>query len=238
MSKLRCLIVDDEPLARAQLQALLNEQSDATAVGQAPSLRLARKAAEELKPDLVLLDIQLRNESGFDLVPALDDATAVVFVTAHEQHAVRAFDVDAADYLLKPISAPRLRRAIDRARTTLAERRTRKDEGAKLVRLGLTGEFIAAEDILYIAAEGHHCRVASAGGKLRVIRQAFGEWPGQLPPTDFAQLDRGTLVNLRRLGALVREADGVKVGFKGEIAQLELGATACRRLREFLTKKA
>lgn len=238
MSKIRCLIVDDEALARAQLQALLDAQPDAVTAGQAANLTQARKALGELMPDLVLLDIHLRNESGFDLVAELDPAIAVIFVTAHQQHAVRAFDTDATDYLLKPVSAPRLRRALERAKASLAERRAREDRSAKLMRLGLTGDFIAAEDILYITAEGHHCRVATAGGGLKVVRQPFGEWLEQLPVSDLAQLDRGTVVNLRRLGALAREVDGCRVGFKGESTQLELGATAYRRLREFLTGKA
>lgn len=238
MSKLRCLIVDDEPLARAQLQALLDEQPDAVTVGQAANLSQARKALDELKPDLVLLDIQLRDESGFDLASELGPATAVVFVTAHEQHAVRAFDADATDYLLKPVDAARLRRALDRAKAFLAKAQAGKDAGHDLVPLGVTGEFAEAGDILFIQAEGHHCRVALAGGKLRTVRQSFGEWPNLLPSDGFAQLDRGVIINLRRVGLVDRKGEGCLIGFKGETGQLELGATAGRRLRDLLDKKS
>lgn len=234
MRKLRCLIVDDEALARAQLRGLLEDLPGAELAGEAANLAQARKAVSTLRPDVVLLDIQLRNESGLDLAGGLDGKAAVIFVTAHEKYAVRAFDASATDYLLKPVEARRLERALERARVALAEMRARESSWPGLVPLGATGEFAAAADILFIEAEGHRCRVALAGGGLRVFRQSFGEWPGALPAIGFVQLDRGVIVNLGRIASVEREGEHSRVRFRDDPTRLELGATASRRLREFL----
>lgn len=125
MTALRVLIVDDEPLARQRLRHLLGEIAGTEVVGECEDGTDAAKAIADLAPDVVLLDVQMHEMGGFDLVDAIgaDRMPPVVFVTAHDQFALRAFDVSAVDYLLKPVQTPQLARALQRA----AERRRAKD---------------------------------------------------------------------------------------------------------------
>lgn len=125
MTAMRVLIVDDEPLARQRLRHLLAEIPWATVIGECGDGTDAVRAIVELAPDVVLLDVQMREMGGFALVDAVaaDHMPAVIFVTAHEQFALRAFDVSAVDYLLKPVQTPQLARALQRA----AERRRARD---------------------------------------------------------------------------------------------------------------
>jgi DNA-binding LytR/AlgR family response regulator len=122
MPALRVLAVDDEPLALRRVELALAEMIDVVLVGKARSGREGLELIRSQRPDVVLLDIQMANLSGFELIEALDDATAplIVFVTAHETFAVRAFEVGAVDYVLKPLEFDRLRAALVRARDTLA----------------------------------------------------------------------------------------------------------------------
>ena len=118
-SPLRVLIVDDEPLARARMRRMLEAIEGVTYAGDAGSAGEAREALAAQGVDLLLLDIQLPGEDGFELLRSLEPRPAVVFVTAFDQYAVRAFEENAVDYLLKPFSQPRLAQAIDRARREL-----------------------------------------------------------------------------------------------------------------------
>ena len=237
MNPLRCLLVDDEPLARTQLRARLAELPDTEVVGEAGNLAQAVDAVRRLRRDLILLDIQLRAESGFDLLRQLPAPPAVVFVTAFDQHAVRAFDWDAIDYLLKPVDGERLRRALQRVRARLEERAVAETNTDLMLPLGATGELVSAAKLLYLVAEGHHSRLALVGGESRVVRQAFREWSGKLPAEVFAQLDRGVIVNLRQVVAMLPMQGGGEVSFAGEKARLPLGPTATGRLRELLAKR-
>lgn len=237
MTPLRCVIIDDEPLARTQLRARLAELPEAEVVGEAGNATQAVDLVRRLRPDLLLLDIQLRAESGFDVLRQLPAPPAVVFVTAFDQHAVRAFDWDAIDYLLKPVDGERLRRALQRVRARLEERGAAETVPETLLPLGTSGEMLAAAKVLYLVAEGHHSRLFLEGGESRVVRQAFREWSGKLPAEAFAQLDRGVIVNLRRVVAMLPVQGGGEVSFLGEKARLPLGPTATSRLRELLAKR-
>src|SRR5262245_28995835 len=118
-TRLRAVIVDDEALARAALRKELQADPAIEVVGDCADGFAAVRAASELKPDLMLLDIQMPRLDGFEVLELIDPAIAVVFVTAHDEHAVRAFEVNAVDYLLKPVDPERLRGALDRARQRL-----------------------------------------------------------------------------------------------------------------------
>src|ERR1044071_9427212 len=125
MTGLRVLIVDDEPLARQRLRHLLDEIPGTEVVGECGDGTDAARAIGELAPDVVLLDVQMREMGGFALIDAIgaDRMPPVVFVTAHDEFAIRAFDVNAVDYLLKPVQTPQLARALQRA----VERRRASD---------------------------------------------------------------------------------------------------------------
>ena len=123
---LRVLVVDDARLARRELGTLLAELADVECVGEADDVPTARDAITRLHPDVVLLDIQLPSGSGFDVLDGMDPLPEVIFVTAYDDYAVRAFEANALDYLLKPVAASRLRMALDKARARMVEHAERR----------------------------------------------------------------------------------------------------------------
>ena len=126
MTSLRVLVVDDEPLAREKLRTLLEKQSDVEVIGECANGSEAVFAIEENSPDLVFLDVQMPEMDGFDVLEAVSppQLPVVVFVTAYDQYALRAFEVQALDYLLKPFDRPRFEEALTRARQSVERRRS------------------------------------------------------------------------------------------------------------------
>lgn len=157
MTTIRTLIVDDEVLARRGLELRLASYDDVTVVAQCRNGREALQAARELVPDLIFLDVQMPGLSGFDVLRRLSGSRmpAIVFVTAFDEYALRAFDANAIDYLLKPINDQRLAESVDRVRGTLLEREA-CDHRTKLLRLlcELTGRELTLENALGEATGG------------------------------------------------------------------------------------
>ena len=237
MKPLTCILVDDEALARRQLRALLESRGDIEILGEASGVDAAIEATTRLRPQLLFLDIQMRGRDGFEVLAALPEPPAVIFVTAHDAHAVRAFEVNAVDYLLKPVDETRLSRAIERVREKSgpAAGGVLGEDDRALLPLGASGHFVAVGDILFIEAEGHHCRVGLAGGGVRMVRQAFRIWSERLPASVFEQLDRGLIVNRRRIRAFERGGAGGQVTLDGADTPLGIGASAARRLEDLLS---
>lgn len=239
MSKIRILVVDDEPLVRRHLIHALGATPDTEVVGEAGSKAEAVRAIEALRPDLMLLDIRMPGGDAFDLLDELAQPPAVIFVTSHDRHALRAFEVNALDYVLKPVEAGRLAEALDRAR-----RRLRGEAGsspgaleladAALVRIGGSGHFVAVRDILLIEAEGNYTTVTARGGRRHVARQLIKEWARRLPAATFAQLDRGMVLNLSQVREVDFRARGAMVTLGDLDDPVDLGGTAASRLRELL----
>lgn len=241
MSKLRILVVDDEPLVRRHILHALAASPDAEVVGEAGSRAEAVEAVARLRPDLMLLDIRMPGGDAFDLLDELEEPPAVIFVTSHDRHALRAFEVNALDYVLKPVDPARLGAALERARRRLRGEAPGSpaalDLGdSALVEIGGSGRFVAVRDILLVEAEGNYTHVATLGGRRHVARQQIREWARRLPSPAFAQLDRGLIVNLGQ----VREADfrprGARLALGDLPEPVELGATAASRLREVLQR--
>lgn len=236
MKRLTCILVDDEPLARRQLRALLEARDDIEVLGEAGGVEAAVEAIGRLRPRLVFLDIQMRGRDGFEVLAALESPPAVIFVTAHDEHALRAFEVNAVDYLLKPVDEARLGAAIGRVRDERpgAAGAALAEDDTALIPLGASGHFVAVGDILFIEADGHHCKVGLAGGAARTVRQAFRAWTERLPATMFLQLERGLIINRRRIRAFERGTTDSALWLEGSEEALRLGASAGRRLEEFL----
>lgn len=241
---LRVLIVEDARLARRELRTLLAEFADVECVGEAEDVPAAREAIARLHPDLVLLDIQLPSGSGFDVLDALDPLPAVVFVTAYDQYAVRAFEANALDYLLKPVAAARLGTALDKARAQMAEQdevRARDRPGAGLLaahdqvflRDGERCWFVALGEIRRIVVDGNYARVWFRDQSALLARSLSG-LESRMQPGLFFRANRNTLVNLRMVRTVEPSvADGYGLGLD-DGSLVEVSRRQARELRERL----
>lgn len=192
MNRLRAILVDDERLARQQLSKLLQAQTGVNLAGEAANLAEAIDLLAGEPPDVVFLDISMPPESGFDLLPHVPPATRVVFVTAHSEHAVRAFDAKALDYLLKPVQPARLAQTIER----LHEMALLQSANASVV-LGdhRSWEKIPVEAIAAVMSDGNYSRVHTLAGSDFFVRRPMREWEKLLGAARFAVLSRSLLVN-------------------------------------------
>ncbi|MEM1025661.1 MAG: LytTR family DNA-binding domain-containing protein [Myxococcota bacterium] len=201
---LRCLVVDDEPWARAALRRLLDERNDAVVAGEAGSVASTVAALAKLAPDLLFLDIQLRGESAFELFKEVTVRCPVIFLTAHDEHALQAFDVNAVDYVVKPVRRERLSRAIDRASRYASL--PKPERGTSSVALTDAGAIHAlnTNEILYIDVEHIYTTVHLTNGRSLVTREGLASWEQRLPE-EFFRIHRGAIVNLRGIEALEPE---------------------------------
>jgi two-component system LytT family response regulator len=193
---MRALIVDDERLARDKVRRMLEARGDITVVGEAGNVIDAKAAIERDKPDLVLLDIHMPGGNGFDVLEARP--SNVIFITAHDDYAVRAFEVAAVDYLLKPFDAERFNQAIERART----RKPRELASAFFtVRKRDRTILVAVKDVDWIEAEGKYVRV-HVREQSHLVRDAIAAVEARLEPRHFIRIHRRIIVNLRRITEL------------------------------------
>jgi two-component system LytT family response regulator len=218
---MRVLIVDDEPLARRGLRARLRAMADVEIVGECDSGATAVTAIEELAPDLVLLDVQMPEVDGFAVIEAVgaDRMPLTIFVTAFDAHALRAFDVHALDYLLKPIDTERFALAVDRARRRLAET-TAASRAPSLVRaLADTTEasrlvlrdgsrvlLFDQRDIDWLSADGDYVRV-HVKGRSHLVRHTMTAMEARLDSRQFARVHRSTIVNISRVAEIRRRGE-------------------------------
>ena len=200
---MRIVIVDDEPLARARLVHLCKEQAGLEIAAQAESGAQAIEAIKAHQPDLVLLDVELGDMSGFDVLRSFEssDGPLAIMVTAHPEHAMRAFDSDAVHYLSKPVDSRRLVGALARARSRLSRDRT----GAGLDSLRqITGEkaqrlyFIDVETIDYVESEANYVALHVEDERY-LARNTMKHLTGVLAPLGFVRIERSLLVNLRKV---------------------------------------
>ncbi len=215
MTPLRVMVVDDEPLAREGLVELLQTIPDITVVGAYGDGASAIAAVDVDPPDLLCVDIQMPGLSGFDVVAALDRAKlpAIIFVTAHDAFAIKAFEVNALDYLLKPVGAERLVQAIDRVRAqrTLEgagyERRVEallrgvaKPEGVGRLIVREVGQIVvvATRDVDWIEGADYYAKL-HVGTKVHMLRETLSSLEGRLDPARFLRVHRSTIVNLTRI---------------------------------------
>jgi two-component system LytT family response regulator len=189
----RVLIVDDEPFARAGLRQMLAADRAVTVVGEAASARAARDAISRLAPDIVLLDVEMPAEDGFAAV-AEGELPVFVFVTAHAAHAVRAFEVRALDYVLKPFSDRRFAEAMARAKAAVAARRPQR----LTVRDAGRVRYIAFDAIEWIAAADYYVEL-HVGGEVVLHREALQTLEARLDPQRFVRVHRQAIVNRDRI---------------------------------------
>jgi two-component system LytT family response regulator len=217
MSGISVLVVDDEPLARERLRTLLEEESDVTVVGECASGRSAVRAIQERRPDIVFLDIQMPGIDGFGVVEALgpNRIPAIVFVTAYDQYALKAFEVHALDYLLKPFDRERFAATLDRARAAvqlrangaldaglsalLAEFAARRRSADRLlVRAAGKERLIPVEEVDWFEAAGNYVRL-HVGRERHLLRETMCHLEERLDAERFVRIHRSSIVNLARV---------------------------------------
>lgn len=237
---MRVLIVDDEEPARARLRQMLASEADVEIAGEAETGSEAMRLAAELRPDVLLLDIQMPGASGIDVAACLPKPRPhVIFCTAFDQHAVDAFELNALDYLVKPISRARLKQALDRARSGSGEAREARIDST-IARSESPGRFLAKSGARYVViGEDRVISFCSEGGLTRLIAEdgqfwmdaALNELEARLNPARFFRISRAAVVRLNA----VKEVFPI-VGGAGEVLlknglRLEVSR---RRFRELL----
>ena len=203
MGPLRTLLVDDEPLARQRMRTLLARHPDVEVLGECADGPEAVLAIDSLAPDLVFLDVEMPTLDGFGVLQHLpgEQVPSVVFVSAHDRYAARAFDIEAVDYLLKPIAADRVDRALDRVRARRATRRPPAAPGRFTIRTGEGLLLLQPREIDWIGAEGNYVRV-HARGTSYLMRATMKQMERRLDPQQFVRIHRGAIVNLDRITRL------------------------------------
>jgi two-component system, LytTR family, response regulator len=193
---MKALVVDDEPLARRELRRLLAAHRSIQVVGEAGNIDDALERIESLKPEVVFLDIQMPGGTGFDLLARLDWMPRIVFTTAYDRYAVAAFDVNALDYLLKPIEPERLAAALDKLQRT-AGSEARKDFTLEqlFVRDGPRCWFIPVRDISVFTAEGNYIRM-QWGQERPLLGRSLAALETKLDPQRFFRANRQQIINL------------------------------------------
>ena len=241
---LRCLIVDDEADARSYLQKRLQPHPELAVVGEAGSVREAHALCVALRPDVVFLDVRMPLATGFELIPLLDPAPQIVFVTAHADRAVDAFQVGALDYLLKPYSAERMAQTVDK----LLGRGTRghvalppvalKPQGSMVVRTGTALLRLNVAEIILIEADEPYSRVWVSADAPHVVTMAMKAWMAILPPEPFCRLDRSYIVNIDKVSGLhtVSRSEN-QVSFVGLQRVLTVGRAGATRLKQLLRSR-
>jgi two-component system LytT family response regulator len=211
------LLVDDEPLARHAIRRFLGKQTGVEVIGECGDGESAVRAIRERNPDLVFLDIQMPEMDGFEVISEIgaDEMPVTIFVTAHDRFALRAFDTNAIDYLLKPFGKERFERALARAKQRIAGKLDHDEvrriisslerlaaERKHLDRLAISKNgrilFVATKDIDWIEAEGNYVRL-HVGNREYEFRQTLTELEQKLSPADFLRIHRSTIVNIQRI---------------------------------------
>lgn len=245
MKPLRVVVVDDEELARAVVREHLAAHPGVEVVAECANGLEAIEAVAALAPDLVFLDVQMPRLTGFETLELLDPRPAVVFVTAYDRHAVKAFEVSAVDYLLKPFSKERFDAALAKARALLGSGAKGPDpaalaaaarpEGVPLeriaVREGTRVTLFAVETVAWVKAEDDYVLIRS-GGKNHLKHQTLSDLAAQLPAARFVRVHRSWVVNVGKLASLEEGKTAVMVD--GE--RIPVSRAGAARLRELLPK--
>lgn len=213
----RTLIVDDEPPARARIRALLADESDIEVVGECEDGPSAVDAIDELRPDLVFLDVQMPDLDGFGVIEAVgpERMPATLFVTAYARHAVQAFDVNAVDYILKPFDRDRFKQALKKVKQRISDGKEPqagppgrlrsligevREEGEFperiLVRAGEHHLLLKVADIRWIEAEDNYIRLHMRGSEKHLLRHTLSRFLQRLDPKRFRKIHRSIIVNL------------------------------------------
>ncbi len=194
------IIIDDERLARKDLSNLISEIGSVTLVGEADSVSTGVEALKKHKPDVIFLDIQMPGESGFDLLEKIKIDAKIIFVTAYDEYAIRAFDINALDYLLKPVNPDRLKAAIERIELQdefqSASTRKLKYNDHLFLMVNSQFKFLGIKSIICITSAGDYSQIITNDGLKGLTQKSMKEWETRLPEAHFTRIHRSTIINL------------------------------------------
>lgn len=232
--RLRALVVDDEPLARRTLCALLERERDIELLGECGDGPSATEAVRARRPDVLFLDVQMPELDGFAVLRAIRDVgvPAVVFVTAYGEHAVRAFDEEATDYLVKPFDDDRFGRALERARSRIEEARRQaspeQGPGRWLERFAVECmgriSIVPVDTVQWIEAQDYYVQI-HAEGKEHLLRESLRSLETRLDPRRFARVHRSAIVNVGCVKQLRRRTHGEYALLLEDGTELKLSRT-------------
>jgi two-component system, LytTR family, response regulator len=229
---MKAILVDDEELARFELRRLLRVHTDIAIAGEARDGDEALALIRQLEPDVVFLDIQMPGMSGFDLLEAIPgELPNVVFTTAFDQHAIKAFEVNALDYLLKPIAPARLAVALDRLR---ARRSASRQLAQVFVRDGERCWIVRVPDIFLLESEGNYTRVCF-GSERPLIRRSLNSIEQQLDPAQFFRANRRQILNLDWIRSTHLSIGGGLLVMLKDSTEVELSRRQAEELKKRLS---
>lgn len=202
MKEIKAIIVDDERPARKELIFLLKDMPEIIIQADVDNIRDAITLITSEKPDLVFLDIQLAGENGFDLLKKIPVTFKVIFVTAFDEYAIKAFEVNATDYLLKPVDPKRLKIALKRIldeipHNDLKARKFEYSDSIYVKQNNCTARFIEINSIIAISSVGNYSKIETLDGNTYIILKTLKQWETELPETFFIRIHRATIVNLK-----------------------------------------
>jgi two-component system LytT family response regulator len=242
---LRVIVVDDEMPARMALVQALSTMPDVTLVAQCANGFDAVKAVTETKPDAVLLDVHMPKLDGFDVLELIGRDVPVIFVTAHDEFAIRAFEVHAVDYLLKPVSPERLRTALDRVRdrgrgaasSPAQVRASMRRPGDVLERIvirdGPQVHVIPVDRVDYVEAQDDYVGFRT-GGRTLLKEQTMAEVEAEMDPRRFVRIHRSYLLNVERLARVELYAKDSRVAILQDGTKLPVSRSGYQRLQQLL----
>ena len=241
---MRVVIVDDEPLAREVLREYLAADEEFEVVAECANGFEAVRAVTQHDPDVLFLDIQMPKLDGFEVLALLDRSPAVVFVTAHDEYALRAFEVHALDYLLKPFSEERFRGVLGRLKANAGRTSARPESLANalrqkpLQRIVVRGEegsiqVIPASRVDYVEADDDAILIATGGAKIRK-QQSIGDLAAELDPDRFVRIHRSYLLNIERIEKIELYAKDSRVAILRDGTKLPVSRAGYARLKELL----
>lgn len=222
--KQTAIIVDDERLARKELRSLLANFDEISVIGEAEDLSETVDLIESQKPDVVFLDIHLSNENGFDLLEKVEKKFKLIFVTAFDEFAIRAFEINALDYLLKPVNPERLATAIERLfkneePKAQSELRKLEIDDRLFLEINERSCFLQISEISHISASGDYTEIFMTDGKKSLVEKPLREWEERLPEKHFTRIHRSTIININqieKIETLFNRTMEVRLGKFGE----------------------
>ena len=253
-TKIRALIVDDEPLARKRIKSLLAHESSVDVIGECSDGHKAVTSINELTPDLVFLDVQMPAMDGFEVIKTIgpERMPTVIFVTAYDQYALKAFEVNAIDYLLKPFDRRRFQKTLERAKAmirglqngnvnnqllSLLDDLRRKQEMPDrfIIKNGGRVVFLRVEEIDWMRVVGNYVRL-QAGAEFHLMRETMNGMEAKLSPDKFMRIHRSTIVNIDRVKEVQPWAKGEYVVIMRDGTRLIMSRRYRERLNEQLNK--